>query len=316
MSAPIAFLCSGQGGQHAAMFELLADEPRAAPIFTAATEVLGQDPRVLVRQPGARLFDGVTAQLLCVTQALAAWAALAGAVPRAVLAGYSVGELAAWGCAGIFDVQTTLHLAKHRAVLMQDAAPPGSGLAAVRGLTASALAPLLAAHGAVIAITNAPDHFVLGGATAALDALCAAALAHGAVRALRLPVAVPAHTPLLLAAVAPFEAALRAARPGPVRGNMRLLGGLDGRTVFDVQSGCAALARQIASPISWAGCLDACAASGAALVLELGPGGVLARMAEANFPAGTVRALEDFRTVEGACMWLERGAGILMPSSE
>jgi hypothetical protein len=40
-------------------------------------------------------------QILCCTQALAAWAALGPAQPtRAVVAGYSVGELAAWGWVG------------------------------------------------------------------------------------------------------------------------------------------------------------------------------------------------------------------------
>lgn len=308
MSTPIAFLCSGQGGQHAGMFELLAGEPKAAPVFAAAAGIMGEDPRALVRRQDADLFAGVTAQLLCCTQALAGWAALGDAAPRAVLAGYSVGELAAWGCAGIFDVETTLHLAKLRAELMQAAAPPHHGLAAVLGLSLPRLAPLLPAHGAVIAITNAADHFIIGGGADALDALCAAAAARGAARAVRLPVAVPAHTPSLAAAVAPFEAALRAASPRPARAGLRLLGGRDGRTVFNVEKACAALAAQIACPINWSACLDACVASGASLVLELGPGSALSRMAAPLFPRGAARAVEDFRSVEGLRGYMVRAA--------
>jgi len=123
MSRPVAFLCSGQGGQNAGMFGLVSDNPAAEPVFAAATRVLGQDPRALVRTEGAAMFEGPTAQVLCCTQALAAWAALAEATRGAVIAGYSVGELASWGCAGIFDVETTLRLAHCRALLMEAASP-------------------------------------------------------------------------------------------------------------------------------------------------------------------------------------------------
>jgi [acyl-carrier-protein] S-malonyltransferase len=57
-----------------------------------------------------QLYANQTAQLLCCTQALAAWAALdlgARLVPakQIIVAGYSIGELAAWGCAGVFAVE-------------------------------------------------------------------------------------------------------------------------------------------------------------------------------------------------------------------
>lgn len=299
---PPAFLCAGQGGQHPAMFGPLAQAPEAEPVFAAAASLLGEDPRSLVARPGADLFSGRVAQILCCTQALAGWAALAPA--RGVLAGYSIGELATWGCAGMFDAPTTLRLAATRAELMQDAAPPGHGLAAILGLDRATLDPLLTAHGAVIAIVNAADHVVIGGADEELAALCEAALARGAGRALRLPVSVPAHTPFLQDAVSPFAAALRAAGPRPPRPGLRLLGGLDGRPVFDLDAGIDALARQLAAPINWAACLDGCAASGATRVLELGPGRALAHMAAPLFPAGAARALEEFRSLAGITGWL------------
>ena len=42
---------------------------------------------------------------------------------RAVIAGYSVGELAAWGCAGAFDAKEVLQLALRRAAAMDANAP-------------------------------------------------------------------------------------------------------------------------------------------------------------------------------------------------
>ena len=102
MGRPIAILCSGQGGQHPGMFDLFAGCALAEPIFKAAAEQLGQDPRRFVHDtnPDALFADRV-GQILCCTRALATWSALDVALPeRAIIAGYSVGELAAWGKRG------------------------------------------------------------------------------------------------------------------------------------------------------------------------------------------------------------------------
>ena len=97
----VAILCSGQGGEHSAMLDLVADCPEAEPVFAVAAGVLGQDPRRFVREAApADLFSDRSGQILCCTQAVAVWAALGSDRPaRAVIAGYSIGELAAWGCA-------------------------------------------------------------------------------------------------------------------------------------------------------------------------------------------------------------------------
>jgi [acyl-carrier-protein] S-malonyltransferase len=106
MRGPVAILCSGQGYQDAGMFDLLADAPAATPVFEAAKLVLdGKDPRQLVREASSDdLHADKIGQILCCTQAMAAWAVLSAKTPRPlVVAGYSVGELAAWGVAGLLD---------------------------------------------------------------------------------------------------------------------------------------------------------------------------------------------------------------------
>jgi [acyl-carrier-protein] S-malonyltransferase len=107
------------------MFDLVANCPEAEPVFAAAAEVLGQDPRRFVREAApADLFSDGSGQILCCTQALAARVALGAAWPaRAVIAGYSIGELAAWGCAGAVDGPNTLRLAQSRAAAMDAATP-------------------------------------------------------------------------------------------------------------------------------------------------------------------------------------------------
>ena len=58
-------------------------------------------------------------QILCCTQAMAVWAVLGAKAPRPlVVAGYSVGELAAWGVAGLLHYQGVLDLAVQRAAAM------------------------------------------------------------------------------------------------------------------------------------------------------------------------------------------------------
>jgi [acyl-carrier-protein] S-malonyltransferase len=309
MTGLVAILCSGQGGQHAGMFDLIADCAAAQPVFAAASEHLGTDPRRLVQDSGAALFEDRVGQILCCTQALAVWAALAEARPaRAVIAGYSVGELAAWGCAGAFDAETTLRLATLRAKVMDEAAPENSGLAGIVGLRRPVLEPILARHAASIAIINDVDSFVVGGHVEALAATCQDASALGATRTVMLRVAVPSHTPLLAQAVPAFRAALHDAAARALAPRYRLLSGIDGDSVFDLETGCEKLARQIATPINWAACLMACRAAGADTALELGPGAALSHMAARVFPDGRARAAQDFRTLPGLRTWLARGS--------
>ena len=106
----VAILCSGQGGQHPAMFDLVANCREAEPIFAAAAGVLGKDPHRFVREAAPTdLFSDIHGQILCCTQALSVWAALGEVRPaRVVIAGYSIGELAAWGCAEALDAPVTL----------------------------------------------------------------------------------------------------------------------------------------------------------------------------------------------------------------
>lgn len=306
MQGTVAILCSGQGGQHRKMFELVKDVEEAQPVFAAASEMLEQDPRKFVRDAELRrLYSDRNGQLLCCTQAMAVWAALLPVCPkRAVIAGYSVGELAAWGCAGALDAAAILRLAQQRSALMDAATPAGSGLAAVVGLREAALSPILKEHGTYFAIVNDVDSFVIGGRSDALDASCRDAAAKGATRTVRLRVAVPSHTPLMREAARQFRVALRDAAPRMPSDGYRLLSGIDGETVWDAEAGCDKLAYQICTTIHWAACLDSCCSAGAELALELGPGAALSHMATAFFPQGCSRSVEDFRTVDGLRAWL------------
>ena len=304
-----AVLCSGQGYQGAGMFDLLADAPEAIPVSKAAEFVLeGKDPRQLVRKSSSdELHADKVGQILCCTQAMAAWAVLSAKVPRPlVVAGYSVGELAAWGVAGLLDYEEVLHLAIQRAAAMDKSTKQPSGLAAIRGLSRDRLDPICKAYGAYVAIVNAEDQMLVGGTRKALEAVAQDAQAAGAKHTTMLPVAVPSHTPLLAEASEEFRQALfNAQLPAHVPFGVRLLSGIDGDTVYDVHTGAEKLACQIEQTVDWAACMESCRAAGVAKVFELGPGDALARMMREVIPDGDVHSLSEFHSLSGFERWIE-----------
>jgi [acyl-carrier-protein] S-malonyltransferase len=298
----LAILCPGQGGQHPAMLELaLGSAPGAATVARAAA-ALGWDPVARVRAGGPALFENAVAQPLVALAELATWAALREGLPGPRLhAGYSLGELAAYGCAGALAPEETVALAAARARVMDAAAPAGGGLVALRGLSLARAEALARAAGAEVAIANGPDHCVVGGDGAALAAIERSAAAAGATTVQRLPVGVPAHTALLAAAVAPFAAALeRSALADPP---LPVLAGVSGAPVKTRAAAVAALSAQLAHRFEWGRCLAAAGEMGCTVFLELGPGSSLARMAAEAVPHARARSVADFRSLEGVLRW-------------
>ncbi|MEI9988410.1 MAG: acyltransferase domain-containing protein [Rhizomicrobium sp.] len=303
----LAILCSGQGRQHLGMFALTGDAPEAAGLFARAAALLGgRDPRELVRtgSPDSLHHDRI-GQILCTVQALAAMAALRGAMPdRRVVAGYSVGEMAAWGVAGLLDPIDTLDLVARRAEAMDAHSLPGDGMLFVRGLSRAAVDDLCVRHGAAVAIINPGDAFVIGGSRAALDGLAAEAKAAKAARVVDIAVEVASHTKRLAAASAEFREILSHVPVKPAPFGTRLLSGIDASSVLDTKTGLDKLAAQISQTVQWADCLEGCIEAGATAFLELGPGPALRGMAAEAYRDVPARSLEDFKTLPGARVWL------------
>ena len=253
---PLTILCSGQGNQHAGMFDLVADSPAAADLFKVASTLLGgRDPRQLVqRGRAADLEENRTAQVLCVLTALSHCAALADALPgNRLVAGYSVGELAAWGLAGVFDRTETLRLAAARAEVMDAVRDGPQGLLFVRGLSRSTIDMLCRRTKTFIAIINPGDAYLIGGSVPALDDLESGCRKAGATRSHRIGVHIASHTPLLAEASPEFEKRLSEVKNmlSPRHG-VRLFSGVDGEPVFDLADGLRKLARQISTTVDWA----------------------------------------------------------------
>jgi [acyl-carrier-protein] S-malonyltransferase len=305
----LAILCSGQGGQQAGMFALTGACPVAQELFAQAAALLGHDPRSWVSsvEPAA-LHANRTAQLLCVLQALCAAAALENALPRQrCVAGYSVGEMAAWSLAGLFAPRDALKLTAARAEAMDAARRGAQGMLFIRGLTRAVIDGLLAKQDAAIAIVNPADAFVVAGTQAALQAVAAAAHHQGAVRVVQVGVEVASHSPFMREASVAFRARLAhvpvAALPAP---GVRLFSGIDGALVLNGPATVDKLALQLSQSVQWAACLDACVEAGADAFLELGPGRALAEMAANAYPGVAARSVDEFKSLEGVRAWLAR----------
>jgi [acyl-carrier-protein] S-malonyltransferase len=296
MTGRLLILCPGQGGQHAAMYDLARSDPHGAALLDQLAPWLPD-----LSQPDA-IFANRAAQPAIVASSLAMWEALRrDCPPPSLLAGYSVGELTAYGVAGALTPGRTVALAAQRAALMDACVAPGApqAMLAISGRRIAALRPLLAAHGFHIAIETGEDSCIAGG-----PAANAAALALPGARIAPLPVAVASHTPYLQGAVPSFVARLReesfAAPQIPV------LGGIDAMPVRDADAAIGHLSRQLAETIVWMDCMDACAERGITAALELGPGNALSRMLSARHPGIDCRSVADFRSLEGIRQWLRR----------
>lgn len=307
MTRSFALLCPGQGTQHAAMFDLARSDPRAASMLQqwSLDTQLGMPVEQVLHDPQL-LYANRMAQPLLVAAALAMWAALRDDLPApALVAGYSIGELSAYGVAAALDPADAVRLAALRAGMMNDCLQntPRQALAALSGILISSAGALLNDHGFQLAIQTGDDSAIVGGPVALLPGLQAAISASGG-RLGQLPVEVAAHTPYMGAAVAPFERALRQCRWAPPA--IPVLAGISGNRITAIEQATATLSRQVAEPIRWMDCMDACAESGITVALELGPGSSLSRMLQARHPAIACRSVADFRTLAGVRQWLSR----------
>jgi [acyl-carrier-protein] S-malonyltransferase len=252
-----------------------------------------------------RIYDNQRAQPLVCIAAMATWAVLREMLPAPLaIAGYSVGELAAYGLADALDVAELARLAAARAQFMDEAhgTQPGA-LLAVRGLTRAEVRRIAEQDDAYIAIAVNHDVFVIGARSRSLDSLQARVSSLGAqVTALRIGVA--AHTPLLHAAAERFRGALIDSRlKAP---ECSVIAGIDGTAVTARQRAIDALTAQIDHTIEWGYCLDTLFERGCRIFLEVGPGRALARIARERLEGVEARSVEDFGSLEAAAMWVRQ----------
>lgn len=298
----LAVLFNGQGEQRREHVDrLLANAPSdIAEPLRAALGQLGLELDALTQE---QLFPNRVAQPVICAYQLTTWRNLASRLPQpGLFAGYSLGELTAFTCAGAFPPTDTIGLAALRARFMDEAVSTPSGLVAVLGLTERKVVELCTKHAAEIAIRNGMDHFIVGGHRKALTLLEDEAAQSGASKTTMLNVTTPSHTSMLAGAASRFGAELR----GKLRDRLDVgvLSGVDASVVRTGAAAAVALETQIRRTIDWAACMEAIVGFHPHAVLEIGPGTALSRMLRELDAGLEVRAVDDFRSLEAVERWV------------
>jgi malonate decarboxylase epsilon subunit len=293
----VLFTFPGQGAQKPGMLHALPRHPETARTLEQASVALGRDVGTLDTDAALRSTVAVQLCLLVAGVAMARVLAAHEAQPQLV-AGLSIGAWPAAVTAGVLDFGDAVRLVELRARLMEDAYPSGYGMTAIGGLTRQQLEPLvMQVHGSAapvyLANLNAPRQIVIAGAEAAMDAVAALALEHGAQRAERLAVAVPSHCELFEEQARTLACAMDQVPLG--RPRITYISSSAARALFDGRRIGADLAGNMAHPVLWADTVRHAWERGARLALEMPSGSVLTKLTAPEFPDGVALSCEGVR---------------------
>jgi len=289
-----AFLFPGQGSQSVGMMNGLSQYPEVRQTFDEASAALGEDLWKLVTEGPVETLNQTTyTQPAMLAADIATWRVYlgqGGAMP-AVMAGHSLGEIAALVAAGALDFDDAVKLTRFRAEAMQNAVPEGIGaMAAVLGLDDDAVRAVCAeaAQGEVLEPVNlnSPGQVVIAGNKAAVERGMVLAKEKGAKRALPLPVSVPSHSSLMKPAADRFRTYLETVNLKVP--SIPVLQNADVQAFTDLAAIKDALARQLHSPVRWVETVQALAGQDIERCVECGPGKVL---------AGLVKRINDIPCV-------------------
>ncbi|MCP5425306.1 MAG: SDR family NAD(P)-dependent oxidoreductase [Gammaproteobacteria bacterium] len=203
-----------------------------------------------------------------------------GIRPGAVM-GHSVGEYVAACVAGVFSLEDGLRLIAARGRLMQNL-PDDGGMAAVFA-PPETVAEALTGHAAVLSIAavNAPENVVLSGRRDTLRTVTETLAARG-IRATFLDVSHAFHSPLMEPMLAEFEQVLHAVRLTTPR--LPLVSNLSGRFVAAGEVDTPAYwLRHVRQPVRFADGMNALAAAGHRVLLEIGPKPTLLGLGQQNW---------------------------------
>ena len=313
----LAFLCTGQGAQKPGMLSPWLEDPACADRLTAWSDALGLDLVHLgTRADAETIKDTAVAQPLIVAASLLSYLALldtpdtpdSPAVPGAVVAGHSVGELAAAAVAGVLTADDALTLVRERGRAMaQAAAVTPTGMSAVVGGTPDGVADALAAAGLTAANVNGGGQVVAAGTLEQLESLAADPPARA--RVIPLAVAGAFHTEHMAGAVDAVRATAGGlAAHAPAQGRT-LLSNRDGQAVRDGQDAVDRIVAQVANPVRWDLCCETMLGLGVTGAVELCPGGVLTGLAKRTLKGVEVLALTGPEDLPAARDLLSRHGG-------
>lgn len=277
--AKVAFVFPGQGSQYVGMgIDLYRGDETVRGVFAQAGQILGIDIAALCFDGPQEALDlTVNTQIAVLTLDIAIYRLLRKTVAIApeVFAGHSLGEYAALYAAGAIRMTDLLPLVQARAQYHQKAVLPGAGaMAAIMGLSMEAVDELCRSvqsktQTVGLAIRNAPNQAVISGDEPAVEKVMTAAEKMGGVKALKLPISVPCHCPLLESTAqwlrADLEKVVLDDFQTPVIPNCAP------DVFYTRENARELLARQITSPVKWQETIERMGYLGIDTVVEIGP---------------------------------------------
>jgi [acyl-carrier-protein] S-malonyltransferase len=306
----IAFVFPGQGSQSVGMLDAIiaarAEHGAAAATLEEASDVLQQDLVALIATgPADDLGLTANTQPVMLAAGVAMWRAWleAGGPTPSVMAGHSLGEYSALVASGVLSFADALPLVRFRARAMQEAVPVGTGgMAAILGLDDDAVRAACAESAGNDVVEpvnfNAPSQVVIAGHKAAVERACEAAKARGAKRAIVLPVSAPFHSSLMKPAGERLATYLKDVAIGAP--SIDVINNVDVAIEHDPEAIRGALVRQASSPVRWVETIRRMADAGVTLIVECGPGKVLAPMCRRIDPRVNGLSMSDPTSLHAA----------------
>lgn len=277
MGIKTAFVFPGQGSQRAGMLDAVPENEALDRLLDAAEALSDMELRTIARLGDETdLADTRVAQPLLY---LADWAwgvsLIESGIEPDLLAGHSLGELAALAIAGVYSVEAGLELVVERSKLMAStaAATPGT-MSAILGMTSDSIAEAITdIDGVWVANDNSAGQVVISGTHEGVNAASEALANAGARKIVPLKVAGPFHSPLMQPAAHAFAEIVRGAEFADA--TVPVLQNTDPAPTTDAILIQQRLMSQITSPVRWTETMATLASEGPTLVIECGPGAVL-----------------------------------------
>lgn len=274
----LVIVAPGQGAQKPGFLAPWLEDPRTESFLAHLSDVACCN--LLTH---GTVSDETTIRDTAIAQPLLVGAALAVAdrlnETADIVAGHSVGELAAISLAGVLTPDDAIRLAAARGRAMaRAAATQPTSMLAVIGSAPDDIAAAAHAAGLTVANYNGHGQLVLAGTLAQVDAL----RLPGRTMTVPLQVAGAFHTHHMAPAVEELREAVVAL--SPQEPSTTLLTNADGSVIATGEGAVARLVEQVAQPVRWDLCQATMAELGVTGLLELCPAGTLAGLARRTLP--------------------------------
>jgi [acyl-carrier-protein] S-malonyltransferase len=213
-----------------------------------------------------------------------------------VVAGHSVGEIAAYAIAGVISADDAVALAATRGAEMAKAcANEPTGMSAVLGGDEAEVLARLEELDLVAANRNAAGQIVAAGRLSALDKLAEDPPAKARVRALG--VAGAFHTEFMAAALDGYAAAVQ--NVSTAEPTIALLSNRDGEPVSSAADAMEKLVAQLTRPVRWDLCSETLRQRNVTAIVEFPPAGALSGIAKRELRGVPTRAVKTPADLDG-----------------